>query len=39
MFNKIRKKRYIDVYEQENIISEDEAKNALNTGLLIKLKA
>ncbi len=31
MFNKIRKKRHIAVYEQVNIISEDEAKNALNT--------
>ena len=29
MFNKIRKKRHIAVYEQVNIISEDEAKNAL----------
>lgn len=31
MFNKIRKKRHIAVYEQVNIISEDEAKNALET--------
>lgn len=31
MFNKIRKKRHIAVYEQVNIISEDEAKNALDT--------
>ncbi len=31
MFNKIRKKRHIAVYEQVNIISEDEAENALNT--------
>ena len=30
-FNKIRKKRHIAVYEQVNIISEDEAKNALET--------
>jgi uncharacterized protein (UPF0332 family) len=31
MFNKIRKKRHIAVYEQVNIISEDEADTALNT--------
>ena len=31
MFNKIRKKRHIAVYEQVNIISEDEAKNAFET--------
>ena len=31
LFNKIRKKRHIAVYEQVNIISKDEAKNALNT--------
>ena len=31
MFNKIRKKRHIAVYEQVNIISEEEAENALNT--------
>lgn len=31
MFNKIRKKRHIAVYEQVNLISEDEAKTALNT--------
>ena len=31
MFNKIRKKRHIAVYEQVNIISKDEAENALNT--------
>ena len=30
MFNKIRKKRHVAVYEQVNIISEDEAKNALD---------
>ena len=31
MFNKIRKKRHIAVYEQVYVISEDEAKNALET--------
>ena len=31
VFNKIRKKRHIAVYEQVNIISEDEAGNALGT--------
>jgi len=31
MFNKIRKKRHIAVYEQVNIISEEEAKTALKT--------
>ena len=31
MFNKIRKKRHVAVYEQVNIISEDEAKNAMET--------
>ncbi|MCK5283158.1 MAG: HEPN domain-containing protein [Nanoarchaeota archaeon] len=31
LFNKIRKKRHVAVYEQVNIISEEEAKNALNT--------
>jgi uncharacterized protein (UPF0332 family) len=31
MFNKIRKKRHIVVYEQVNIISKDEANTALNT--------
>ncbi len=31
MFNKIRKKRHIVVYEQVNIITEEEAVNALNT--------
>ena len=30
MFNKIRKKRHIVVYEQANIISKEEAKNAIN---------
>ena len=29
MFNKIRKKRHVAVYEQVNIISEEEAKSAL----------
>src|SRR3990167_5554093 len=29
MFNKIRKKRHVAVYEQVNIISEDESRNAL----------
>jgi len=31
MFNKIRKKRHIAVYEQVNLISEGEANTALNT--------
>src|SRR3989338_10022329 len=31
MFNKIRKKRHIAVYEQVNIISKGEAENALKT--------
>jgi len=31
LFNKIRKKRHIAVYEQVNIISKEEAENALNT--------
>ena len=31
MFNKIRKKRHIAVYEQVNIISKDEAETALQT--------
>lgn len=31
MFNKIRKKRHTVVYEQVNIISEDEAKSAIQT--------
>ena len=31
MFNKIRKKRHIAIYEQVNIISKDEAKNAIDT--------
>ena len=30
MFNKIRKKRHIAVYEQVNIISKEEVKNALD---------
>jgi uncharacterized protein (UPF0332 family) len=31
LFNKIRKKRHIAVYEQVNSISKEEAKNALKT--------
>jgi uncharacterized protein (UPF0332 family) len=31
VLNKIRKKRHIAVYEQVDIISEEEAENALNT--------
>ena len=38
MFNKIRKKRHIAVYEQINIISESEAKNALETAELFVKK-
>lgn len=34
IFNKIRKKRHIVVYEQVNIVSEEEAKNALETAEL-----
>lgn len=30
LFNKIRKKRHVAVYEQVNIISKNEAENALN---------